>query len=53
MVVVEIKAIEKTSPIQEDQLLTYLKRLGRWIGLLLDFNVTLIKRGMKRLISSP
>jgi len=48
MVVVEIKAVESLLPIHEAQLLTYLK-LGGWkIGLLINFNVPVLKRGIRR-----
>ncbi len=48
-VVVEIKAIEVLLPIHDAQLLTYLK-LGGWkIGLLINFNVPLLKDGIHRL----
>lgn len=47
-VVVEIKAVESLLPIHEAQLLTYLK-LGDWrIGLLINFNVTLLKMRIRR-----
>ena len=47
-VVVEIKAIESLLPIHEAQRLTYL-RLGGWkIGLLINFNVALLKQGIRR-----
>jgi GxxExxY protein len=49
-VVVEIKAVEKLLPIHDAQLLTYLK-LGGWkAGLLLNFNVPVLKRGIRRLV---
>ena len=49
-VVVEIKAVEALLPIHEAQLLTYLK-LGGWkVGLLLNFNVPLMKQGIKRMV---
>jgi GxxExxY protein len=49
-VVVEVKAVEKLLPIHEAQLLTYL-RLGGWkAGLLLNFNVPALKRGIRRLV---
>lgn len=48
MVVVEIKAVESLLPIHEAQLLTYL-RLGGWkIGLLINFNVPVLKQGLRR-----
>ena len=47
-VVVEVKAIEAIAPIHEAQLLTYL-RLGAWsVGLLMNFNVVVLKDGIRR-----
>jgi len=47
-VVVEIKALETLAPIHEAQLLTYLK-LGHWkLGLLINFNVPILKDGIRR-----
>jgi len=49
-VVVEIKAVESVQPIHEAQLLTYLK-LGGWkLGLLINFNVPILKEGIRRRI---
>ena len=53
LVVVEVKAVERLLPIHQAQLLTYLKLSGHTLGLLINFNVTLIKYGIKRLINSP
>jgi GxxExxY protein len=48
LVVVEIKAIEAIAPVHEAQLLTYL-RLGGWqVGLLINFNVVVLKNGICR-----
>jgi GxxExxY protein len=48
VVVVEIKAVESIEPIHEAQLLTYLK-LGGWtLGLLINFNVPVLKDGIRR-----
>jgi GxxExxY protein len=48
LIVVEIKAVEIILPIHEAQLLTYLK-LGGWpVGLLLNFNVPVLKEGIIR-----
>jgi GxxExxY protein len=47
-VVVEIKAIEQLAPIHDAQLLTYL-RVGGWkVGLLINFNVLVLKDGVHR-----
>ena len=51
LVVVEIKAIESLSPIHEAQLLTYLKLSGKSVGLLINFNVPVLKEGLKRIVN--
>ena len=48
-VVVEIKAVETLLPVHKAQLLTYLKLSGHHLGLLINFNVSLIKDGIKRM----
>ena len=49
-VVVEIKSVSGIEPIHEAQLLTYMK-IGQWkLGLLLNFNVAVLARGIRRLI---
>ncbi len=48
--VVEIKTVEKLAPIHEAQLLTYLKLTGFRVGLLINFNVRLLKDGVKRMV---
>jgi GxxExxY protein len=48
--VVEIKAVEKLLPVHEAQLLTYLRLSKTHVGLLLNFNVPVLKDGMKRLV---
>ncbi len=49
-VVVELKTVEKILPIHESQTLTYM-RLGGWqVGLILNFNVIVLKNGIKRLV---
>jgi|ERR1043165_1333965 GxxExxY protein len=48
LVVVEIKAVEQLAPVHEAQLLTYL-RVGGWkVGLLINFNVVVLKDGIRR-----
>ena len=50
LVVVEVKAVARLEPIHEAQLLTYL-RLGGWkVGLLINFNVPILKQGIRRRI---
>ena len=49
-VVVEIKACEAIEPIHEAQLLTYLKLGDRKLGLLINFNVPVLKDGIRRRI---
>jgi GxxExxY protein len=50
-VVVEVKSTEKLAPIHRAQLLTYLKLTGYPVGLLFNFNVELLKHGMRRLLN--
>lgn len=47
--ILELKACESLQPIHEAQLLTYLKLTGIKIGLLINFNVPVLKEGIKRL----
>ena len=52
--IVELKAVETLLPVHKAQVLTYLKLTGKTLGLLINFNVPLIKDGIKRvIISSP
>ena len=50
LVIVEIKSVEALAPIHEAQLLTYLKLTGVKIGLLINFNVVVLKSGIRRLV---
>ena len=49
-VIVEIKAVSELLPIHEAQLLSYLKQVGGGRGLLINFNVKLLKHGLRRLV---
>ncbi|MEW6200730.1 MAG: GxxExxY protein [bacterium] len=50
LIVVEIKAVESLLPIHNAQILSYLK-LGGWkVGLLINFNVPVLKEGIRRLV---
>jgi len=44
-VVLELKCVERVLPVHEAQLLTYLKLTGKRVGLLLNFNVSVLTRG--------
>lgn len=49
-VVVELKAVETMLPLFDAQVLTYLKLTQQRLGLLINFNVPLIKDGIKRIV---
>ncbi len=49
-VIVEIKAVSGLLSVHEAQLLSYLKQVGGGIGLLINFNVKLLKHGIRRLV---
>ncbi len=49
-VVVEIKASEKIMPVHEAQLLSYLRLSGCKVGLLINFNVKVLKNGIRRIV---
>jgi len=48
-VVVELKAVNELESIHEAQLLTYMKLTGCKVGLLINFNVAVLKQGIKRM----
>jgi GxxExxY protein len=48
--VVELKAVDALHPVHEAQMLTYLKLTGCKIGLLINFNVPVLKNGIKRMV---
>lgn len=50
-VVVEIKSVSGLLPIHASQLFTYLKLSGRTVGLLINFNTSPLKRGIKRVVN--
>jgi len=50
LVIVEIKSVEALAPIHEAQLLTYLKLTGVKVGFLINFNVVVLKDGIRRLV---
>ena len=50
LVICELKAVDKTNPVWEAQLLSYLRLTGKRVGFLINFNVAIVKNGIKRII---
>ena len=50
-VIVELKSVEKIIPVHHKQLMTYLKLSGLKLGLLINFNEELIKKGIVRVVN--
>ena len=50
-VIVEIKSVEDIAPVHKKQLLTYLRLMDKRLGLLINFNVALIKSGITRVVN--
>lgn len=51
--IVELKAVEQTLGIHQAQVITYMKLANAPVGLLINFNVKLLKNGIRRLFPSP
>ena len=51
-VIVELKAVESILPIHRAQIISYLKATNLHLGLLINFNVTLLKKGVHRIVLS-
>ena len=51
-VVVELKSVEKVLPIHEAQIITYLKLSQKTVGLLVNFNSTILTKGIKRFVNN-
>ena len=51
-IIVELKTVEALLPIHEAQLLTYLKLTGLKLGLLINFNVPVLTKGIKRIANN-
>ena len=47
-VIIELKTVDVFAPVHEAQILTYMKLANKSLGLLINFNVTLLKNGIKR-----
>ncbi len=50
-IIVEVKSVEKLIPVHRAQLLTYLRLQGLWLGLLINFNVELLRDGVRRVLN--
>jgi GxxExxY protein len=50
LIICELKAADKTNPVWQAQLLSYLNLTGKRIGFLINFNVAIAKDGIKRII---
>jgi len=50
-VIVEVKTVDKLAPIHDAQVITYLRLSGMKVGLLVNFNVPLLKDGLRRLVN--
>ncbi len=51
-VIVEVKAVERLNPVHEAQLLSYLRMTGLSLGLLINFNMKLLRDGVKRVVNN-
>lgn len=51
LVIVDLKTVQKLAPIDEAKLLTYLQLTSLWLGLLINFNVPVLRDGIKRLVN--
>jgi len=52
LVIVEVKAVERLIPIHDAQLLSYLKMDDKKVGLLMNFHVPILKKGLKRIVNN-
>ena len=52
LVIIELKTIKRFEPIHDAQLLTYLKLTKLKLGVLLNFNVPIMKHGIKKIVNS-
>jgi len=53
LIIVELKSVEKVLPVHKKQLLTYLRLTKKPLGLLINFNESMLKEGITRIINSP
>ena len=50
LVICELKSVDEMNPVYTAQVLTYMKLMGKRLGFLINFNVPVIKKGIKRII---
>ncbi len=50
LIICELKAVDKMNPVGQAQILSHLRLTGKRLGFLINFNVPLIKTGIKRII---
>ena len=51
-IVIEVKSVDALHPVHQAQLLSYLKLSDKRLGFLINFNVTLVKDGFKRMVNN-
>ncbi|PWA10292.1 GxxExxY protein [Flavobacterium laiguense] len=51
-IIIEIKSVEKVNPVWEAQIISHLKLLNKDLGFLINFNVPLVKNGIRRFINT-
>ena len=52
LVIIEFKSVEALAPIHEAQIISYLKLSGLKVGLLINFNVKILKQGIRRIVNN-
>ncbi len=52
-IIIELKSVEQIQPVHKKQLLTYLRLANKPLGLLINFNQTMLKDGITRIINDP
>jgi GxxExxY protein len=50
-IIVELKSVEKILPVHRAQLLTYLRLRELWLGLIINFNVEVLRDGVQRVLN--
>jgi GxxExxY protein len=50
-IIVEVKSVDRFAPVHRAQLLTYLRLRDLWLGLLINFNVELLRDGVRRVLN--